>query len=211
MPETRQQCRKLKERCLLAEIKLLRSSMGAMKSGIQMEAAGRVGADTRIPYPRADYGQGKLVAEPCATKPESLPSTGKQKISSDWEELDLRSNSPSATSVQECARLKLFSNGNRGGRELMAKEVIFLSKVRVDVLRYEYGTMRLQSEGMNHVSINANSLLIAECVADICLASAIFKSVASLYILKACKPSVGCRSPSESSSKGAPCEWPQIA
>ena len=126
VPETRQQCQKLKERCLLAEIKLLRSSMGAMKSSIQMEAAGRVGANTKIPYPREDYGQSKVAAERCLSRPDSLPSTGKQKASSDWEELDLRSNSPSATSVQECARLKLFSCNGRDGKGLPIKKVFFL-------------------------------------------------------------------------------------
>ena len=96
--------------------------MGAMKSSIQMEAAGRVGADTRIPYPREDYGLSKLAEEQRDSQPDSLLPTGQQKVSSDWEELDLRSNSPSATSVQECAKLKLFGS-KRDGRGLRMKEV----------------------------------------------------------------------------------------
>ena len=122
MPETRLQRRKLKERCLLAEIKLLRHSMGVMRSSIQMEATGRLGADTKIPYPRRDYKQSKLKAEQPVKAAESEAPSRAQKASSDWEELDLRSNSPSATSVQECVRMKLFSN-NRDSSILAVGEV----------------------------------------------------------------------------------------
>lgn len=119
MPETRTQRKKLKERSLVAEIKMLRQSLLSMKSGIHLEAAGRVGANTRIPYPRRDYGKSKPNSGELLL--ESACELGSQvKASSDWEELDLRSNSPSATSVQECARMGV-AVGNEDAAELTRK------------------------------------------------------------------------------------------
>ena len=101
LPETTLQRKKLKERSLLAEIKSLRHSMVLMKGDIHMEAAGRVGVKTRIPYPRDNYGQGNAQAR--------LKCPGNEiavKASGDWEDLDLRSNTPSAASVEGCHGLE---------------------------------------------------------------------------------------------------------
>lgn len=96
LPESTLQQKKLQERSLLAEIKLLRQSMLEMKSMMHMEAAGRAGVETRIPYPREDYGINDFAM--LLHRPKSALQQAKN--SNGWEELALSSHSPSAMSVK---------------------------------------------------------------------------------------------------------------
>lgn len=92
-PGSQQQQRKLKQRALQAEIQSLHRSLVSLKRGIHMAAAQRPGSNSKIPLP-----PGHL--QHIQQSSSSGQGPGTPAASVEWEDLDLRSSSPSAASVE---------------------------------------------------------------------------------------------------------------